>query len=79
MSAELKSTHVRLCVEAHKVLSAIAEMEEKDNSEMLRIIAEEVLLGRVHTLMLAAKRYQGLGLSGSLSFFEGSSGKGSGK
>ena len=64
MSEPLKSTHVRLSAEAHRVLSAIADLEQKDNAEMLRLIAEEVLLGRVHTLMLTARRYQSLGLSG---------------
>lgn len=75
MSESLKSTHVRLSPEAHKVLSAIADLEDKDNSEMARLILEEVLLGRVHTLMLTAKRYQGLGFSGILRDFEGKPGK----
>jgi hypothetical protein len=79
MSEPLKSIHVRLSPEAHKVLAAIAEIEDKDNAEMLRLLAEEVLLGRIHTLMLAAKRYQGLGSSGILGFYEGVAGKGGGK
>lgn len=75
MSEPLKSTHVRLSPEAHKVLTAIADIEEKDNAEMARLILEEALLGRVHTLMLAAKRYKGLGFSGILGDLEGGRGK----
>lgn len=71
MSEPLKSTHVRLSTEAHRVLSAIADLEEKDNAEMARIILEESLLGRVHTLMVAARRYRSLGFSGILGEGEG--------
>ena len=75
MSEPLKSIHVRLSPEAHKVLSAIGEIEDKDNAEMARLLLEEVLLGRVHTLMLAARRYRGLGFSGILRDLEGGKGK----
>lgn len=71
MSEPLKSVHVRLSPDAHKVLSAIADLDDKDNSEMARLILEEVLLGRIHTLMLTAKRYNGLGFSGILRDLEG--------
>ena len=64
MSEPLKSVHVRLCPQAHRILSAIADMEEKDNAELARLMLEELLLGRVHTLMLAADRYKRLGFSG---------------
>ena len=64
MSEPLKSTHVRLSSEAHRVLSAIADYEEKDNAEMARLILEEALLGRVHTLMLAAEKVKRLGFGG---------------
>ena len=75
MSESLKSVHVRLSSEAHKVLSAIADIEEKDNAEMARLILEEALLGRVHVLMLAKRRYDGLGFAGILRDWEGSTGK----
>lgn len=75
MAEPKKSIHVRLCPDAHRVLSAIGELEEKDNSELARLILEEVLLGRVHTLMLTANRYSGLGLRGIKRDSEGSSGK----
>ena len=71
MSEPLKSTHVRLSPEAHKVLSAIADIEEKDNAEMARLILEEALLGRVHMLIVTARRYRGLGFSGILGEREG--------
>jgi len=76
VSEPLKSIHVRLSPEAHKVLSAIGDVEDKDNAEMARLILEEVLLGRVHTLMLTAQRYKGLGFSGILRDLEGKAGKG---
>lgn len=71
MSESLKSTHVRLSSEAHKVLSALADIEEKDNAEMARMILEEALLGRVHMLMMAAERYRRLGFSGISRELEG--------
>lgn len=71
MSEPLKSVHVRLSPQAHRVLSAIADMEEKDNAELARLMLEELLLGRVHTLMLAASRYKRLGLSGISRNLEG--------
>lgn len=75
MSEPLKSVHVRLSSEAHRVLSAIADIEEKDNAEMARLILEEALLGRVHILMLAAQRYRRLGLSGISRDLQGADGK----
>lgn len=64
MSEPLKSIHVRLSPEAHRVLSALADLDDKDNAELARLILEEALLGRVHTLTLAASRYARLGFSG---------------
>jgi hypothetical protein len=75
MSEPLKSVHVRLSPQAHRVLSAIADMEEKDNAELARLMLEELLLGRVHTLMLVAGRYKSLGLSGISRDLEGTTGK----
>ena len=75
MSEPLKSLHVRLSPEAHRVLCALADVEDKDNAELARLIVEEALLGRVHVLMLTAKRYQGLGFSGILRDLEGGAGK----
>lgn len=76
MAEPKKSIHVRLSPDAHQVLSAIADLEDKDNSEMARLLLEELLLGRVHTLMLTADRYKGLGLRGILRDQEGRPGKG---
>jgi hypothetical protein len=76
MSEPLKSVHVRLSSEARRALSAVGDIEDKDDAEMARLILEEALLGRVHMLMLMAKRYHGLGLSGSLRDLEGALGKG---
>ena len=75
MSEPLKSIHVRLSPQAHRVLSAISDIEEKDNAEMARLIIEEALLGRVHLLMLAADRYKRLGFSGISGDLEGVRGK----
>ena len=75
MSEPLKSTHVRLSSEAHRVLSAIATIEEQDNAEIARRMLEECLLGRVHTLMLAAEKVRRLGFSGISGDLEGLAGK----
>lgn len=75
MSESLKSIHVRLSSDAHRALSAIADIEEKDNAEMARLILEEALLGRLHTVMLVAERYKRLGFSGISRDLEGLSGK----
>lgn len=77
MSEPLKSTHVRLSSDAYRVLTALADMNEKDNAEMLRLIAEEALLGRVHTLMLAAEKVRCLGFSGITRDLGGQAGRGS--
>lgn len=74
MSEPLKSTHVRLSAEAHRALSAIADIEEKDNAEMARLILEEALLGRLHTLMVVADRFKRLGFSGISRNLKGPSG-----
>lgn len=76
MSEPLKSTHVRLCSEAHRVLAALAQMEEQDNAEIARRILEETLLGRVHTLMLAAEKVRCLGFSGISGDLGGTAGSG---
>lgn len=75
MSEPLKSMHVRLSPEAHRVLSAIATVEEQDNAEIARRILEESLLGRVHTLMLAAEKVRRLGFSGISGDLAGARGK----
>lgn len=75
MSEPLKSIHVRLSSEAHRALSAIADIEEKDNAEMARLILEEALLGRLHTVMLIADRYRRLGFSGISRDLKGLGGK----
>lgn len=46
------------------MLAAIADVEEKDNAEMARLILEEALLGRIHTLMVVADRFKRAGLRG---------------
>jgi len=76
LSETLKSIHVRLSSEAHRALSAIADIEEKDNAEMARLILEEALLGRIHTVMLIAERYKRLGFAGITRDLEGLNGRG---
>ena len=76
MSEPLKSIHVRLSQEAHRVLAAIATIEEQDNAEIARRIMEEALLGRVHTLMLASEKVRRLGFTGISGDLQGSAGSG---
>jgi hypothetical protein len=75
VSEPLKSIHVRLSPEAHRALAAIADLEEKENAELARLILEEALLGRVHTVMLTARRYAGLGFSGIQGDSKGAGGR----
>lgn len=75
MSEPLKSIHVRLSSEAHKALSLLADIEEKDNAEVARLILEEAMLGRIHTIMVTARKYRGVGFSGILGDEEGKGGK----
>ena len=75
MSEPLKSIHVRLSPEAHRVLSAIATIEEQNDAEIARRILEEALLGRVHTLMLASEKVRRLGFTGISRDLAGASGK----
>ena len=75
MSEPLKSIHVRLSSEAHRVLSAIATIEEQNDAEIARRILEEALLGRVHTLMLAAEKVRRLGFAGISGALAGAVGK----
>ena len=74
MSEPLKSIHVRLSSEAHRVLAAIATIDEQDNAEIARRILEESLLGRVHTLMIASEKVRRLGFSGISGDLEGAAG-----
>jgi hypothetical protein len=76
VSEPLKSIHVRLSSEAHRVLGAIATIEEQDNAEIARRLLEECLLGRVHTLMLASERVRQLGFSGISGDLQGAAGSG---
>ena len=45
-------------------MSAIADFQQKDNAEVARELLEELLLGKVHTLTIAAERFKRLGFSG---------------
>jgi predicted DNA-binding protein len=75
VSEPLKSTHVRLSSEANRVLTALAQIEEQSDAEIARRILEEALLGRVHTLMLAAEKVRRLGFSGISGDLAGEAGK----
>ena len=76
MSEPLKSTHVRLSSEAHRVLAALSTIEEQEIAEIARRILGEALLGRVHTLMLAAEKVRCLGFSGITRDLPGAVGSG---
>jgi len=64
MSQELKSVHVRLCDDAYEALRASAYIEDKDLAEMARAIMEQALLGRIHSVNLAVRRYARAGRKG---------------
>ena len=46
------------------MLSAMADLNDKDNAEMARMLLEKCLLGEVHALILAADKVKRLGFSG---------------
>lgn len=58
MSEPLRSTHVRLCMDADRVLETLATLGDKDKAEIARQILEEVLLGKAHTLRLILERHK---------------------
>lgn len=64
MSAEKKSTHVRLDPEIDKMLSVLAEHADKDKAELLSIIATKTIVGEFHGLKVAADRIARLGIGG---------------
>ena len=65
MSLPGKSVHVRLSAEAHAVVSAMAEIHERDIADQCHLLLERILLGEVHVLTLAQKRWNALGQTGS--------------
>ena len=64
MSLPKPDIHVRICEEAMQALEALAYVEQRNKAELAGQLLEEVLLGKVHTLTLAANRFNRLGLSG---------------
>ena len=56
MSVELKAVQARLPVDAFDTLRAIAEINDQDLGEAVRVILTEALLGRGHAVKVLADR-----------------------
>ena len=59
------STHVRLSEEADAVLELMAQAAVRDKAALAADLLEEALLGRAHTLRMAALRFARLGFGGT--------------
>lgn len=58
------STHVRLSDEADAVLELMAQAGVRDKAALAADLLEEALLGRAHSLKVAAVRFARLGFGG---------------
>lgn len=76
MSLEKKDVRLKICGEAHQVLVAVADLNEKDIAEIGSQIFEEALLGKVHTAKVLAARMARWGKSGQAREDEGLPGSG---
>ena len=64
MSLDKPSVHVRLAPEQHRQLSVLAGLSDRDMAEVAAEILEQGIVGRFHTVRVAADRMERLGLTG---------------
>lgn len=77
MSLERKDVRLKISAAAHEQLVAIAELNEKDISELASLLLERALLGEAHVARLYAERVARWGKSGTPGEKPGIPGKGS--
>jgi hypothetical protein len=65
MSLPKPDLHIRLSHEAKGALRLLAEVESVPESVLAGHLLEEIILGRIHTLTVAARRLRRQGLAGS--------------
>ena len=74
MSLERKDVRLKLSVDAHAELTALADFHEKDVSEYSSLLLERALLGEGHVLRVYAERASRLGKPGRLGENQGTAG-----
>lgn len=65
MSLPKPDLHIRVCEEARAALRLLADVEQCPDSTLAARLLEEAVLGRFHTLKVAARRSRHLGIAGS--------------
>lgn len=75
MSLERKDVRLKISAEAHRQLTAIADLHEKDMCEFASLLLERALLGEAHVAKVYAERAARWGRSGTGGEFEGLAGK----
>ena len=75
MSLDRKDVRLKISPEAHRALSAIADLHEKELSEFASFLLERALLGEVHATKVIAERMARWGKAGQAGDFEGLPGK----
>lgn len=76
MSLERKDVRLKISVDAHRELTGIAELHEKDIAEFASFLLERALLGEAHSARLYADRITRWGKSGIPGEDRGFAGKG---
>ncbi|MBP8282888.1 MAG: hypothetical protein KAX46_03090 [Chromatiaceae bacterium] len=65
MSLPKPDLHIRISADCRALLSLLAEVEQVPMSTLAEHIVEEAILGRGHSLKLAARQMSRLGIAGS--------------
>ena len=65
MSLPKHDLHIRVSADCRALLSLLAEVEQVPMSTLAEHIVEEAILGRGHSLKLAARQIARMGISGS--------------
>lgn len=73
MSLDRKDVRLKITPEAHRELSALAELYEKDISELGAMLLERSILGEAHVARLNASRVARWGIEGKASGTPGES------
>lgn len=75
MSLDRKDVRLKISAEAHRELTAIAELHEKEIAEFASVLLERALFGEAHAARIYADRITRWGKSGIPGEDRGSAGK----
>lgn len=75
MSLERKDVRLKISADAHRELSAIADLHEKEIAEFASFLLERALFGEAHAAKVYADRVARWGKSGNPGEDRGSSGR----